>query len=138
MSGQRTEKPTAGATGVENELAVQDQPWRRRPRQDGEAHEGTSQGGLGTCRPGGDIHPASGAPPATPASSHMRHERASGLHLDLHRDEVRDRVRAITELKIPDMWWFGMQPYTQENPPPKVLSCVFVFFTFLLLCQSDI
>ena len=38
----------------------------------------------------------------------------------LNREEVRDRVRAITELKLDEKWWFGMMAYTRNDPPPQV------------------
>ena len=59
-------------------------------------------------------------------------------HLDCTRtstmklagDEVRERVRAITELTIPKGWWFGMHAYTQKNPPPEVtVSCLSLSFS---------
>ena len=49
------------------------------------------------------------------------------------RQEVRDRVHAITELKIPDKWWFGMLAYTRDDPPPEVTILQIYLLHFLAL-----
>ena len=53
-------------------------------------------------------------------TGHRDCTRTSTVRLDY--DEVRDRVCAITELKILDKWWFGLHPYTRKNQPPKVTA----------------
>ena len=51
----------------------------------------------------------------------------------LDRDEVLDRVRAITELKIPDKWWFGMLACTRDDPLPEVTVLQIYLLHFLAL-----
>ena len=51
-----------------------------------------------------------------------------GGHLDctrtrtmkLDRETVRIRVRAISDLKVKDKWWFGLRAYNRDDPPPRV------------------
>ena len=51
-----------------------------------------------------------------------------GGHLDctrtstkkLGREAVRIWVRAITDMKVKDQWWFGLRAYNRDDPPPQV------------------
>ena len=51
-------------------------------------------------------------------SSHKDSTRTCTVRLN--REEVRDRVHAITELKLDEKWWFGMMAYTRNDPSPQV------------------
>ena len=53
-------------------------------------------------------------------SGHLDSTRTCTVKLD--RETVRDRVRAITELKLDEKWWFGTQAYTRNYPPPQVTN----------------
>ena len=59
-------------------------------------------------------------------SGHLDCTRTSTTRLD--RNKVRDRIRHITDLKIDEKWWFGMQPFTRHDRPPRVYlfyTCIF-------------
>ena len=47
-------------------------------------------------------------------------DRSRTCTVQLERDEVRNRVCAITELKIDEKWWFGMMAFTRNDSPPQV------------------
>ena len=51
-------------------------------------------------------------------SGHRDCSRTCTVRLD--REEVRDRVRAITELKLGEKWWFGIMACTRNDPPPQL------------------
>ena len=38
----------------------------------------------------------------------------------LTEDQVRERVRALTDVEVSDTWWFGKKPYSRRRPPPQV------------------
>lgn len=40
--------------------------------------------------------------------------------IELTREQVISWVMTIAELKLSDDWWFGMEPYCQNNAAPKV------------------
>ena len=50
---------------------------------------------------------------------HRDSTRTSTARLD--RGVVRDRVRAITDLKLDAKWWFGLHAYHRDARPPQVL-----------------
>ena len=63
---------------------------------------------------------------------HLDCTRTSTAQMD--RDEVRNRIRHITDLKIDEKWWFGMRPYTRQDRPPQVCllnTCLFGFFALV-------
>ena len=39
---------------------------------------------------------------------------------DMTPQQVVQRVNAIADFKLPDYWWFGMEPYCRNLPAPKV------------------
>ena len=38
----------------------------------------------------------------------------------LTEDQVREWVRALTDVEVSDTWWFGKKPYSRRRPPPQV------------------
>ena len=40
----------------------------------------------------------------------------------LTKEDLRARVRELTDAECPDPWKFGLETYNRKNPPPTVLS----------------
>ena len=63
-------------------------------------------------------------------SGHRDSTRTSTEKLD--RETLRTRVRAITDLKVDEKWWFGMHAYTRDSRPPQVTPLSFSLSASLL------
>ena len=59
---------------------------------------------------------------------------------DLTPQQVVQRVNAIVDFKLPDDWWFGMEPYCHNLSAPKVRhrarTCLFVCLLSFFSCGS--
>ena len=45
--------------------------------------------------------------------------------VELTKEEVRRRIKAIATVRMGEKWTWGLEPYSRSNPPPAVSNVLF-------------